>query len=63
MLSALYASLFYAATAVLAGGVAWRVIEYVRAPAPLRIPTTPAPMTRAGSARRVAREVVLFASL
>ena len=63
MLSALYASLFYAATAVLVGGVAWRVIEYVRAPAPLRIPTTPAPMTRAGAAGRVAREVVLFESL
>jgi len=63
VLSALYASLFYAATAVLVGGVAWRVIEYARAPAPLRIPTTPAPMTRAGAAGRVAREVVLFESL
>lgn len=63
MLSALYASLFYAATAVLVGGVAWRVIEYARAPAPLPIPTTPAPMTRAGAAGRVAREVVLFESL
>lgn len=63
MLTALYASLFYAATAVLVGGVAWRVIEYARAPAPLPIPTTPAPMTRAGAAGRVAREVVLFESL
>jgi nitrate reductase gamma subunit len=63
VLSALYASLFYAATAVLVGGVAWRVIEYARAPAPLPIPTTPAPMTRAGAAGRVAREVVLFESL
>ena len=63
MLSALYAGLFYAATAVLVGGLAWRVIEYARAPAPLRIPTTPAPMTRAGAAARVAREVVLFESL
>ncbi|HUJ85409.1 MAG TPA: respiratory nitrate reductase subunit gamma [Burkholderiales bacterium] len=63
MLTALYASLFYAATAVLVGGVAWRVLEYARAPAPLPIPTTPAPMTRAGAAGRVAREVVLFESL
>ena len=63
MLSALYASLFYAATAVLVGGVAWRVIEYARVPAPLRIPTTPAPRTHAGAAARVAREVVLFESL
>ncbi|HMA87548.1 MAG TPA: respiratory nitrate reductase subunit gamma [Burkholderiales bacterium] len=63
MLAALYASLFYAATAVLVAGVAWRVIEYARAPAPLRIPTTPAPMTRAGAAGRVAREVLFFESL
>ncbi len=63
MLAALYASLFYAATAVLVAGVAWRVLQYARAPAPLRIPTTPAPMTRAGAAARVAREVVLFESL
>jgi len=63
VLSALYAGLFYAATAVLVGGVTWRVIEYARAPAPLRIPTTPAPMTRTGAAARVAREVVLFESL
>jgi len=63
VLAALYASLFYAATAVLVAGVAWRVIEYARAPAPLRIPTTPAPMTRAGAAGRVAREVLLFESL
>ena len=63
MLSALYACLFYAATAVLAVGVAWRILEYARAPAPLKIPTTPAPMTRAGAAGRVAREVVLFESL
>ena len=63
MLAALYASLFYAATAVLVAGVAWRVIEYARAPAPLRLPTTPAPMTRAGAAGRVAREVLFFESL
>lgn len=63
MLSALYASLFYAATAVLVAGVGWRVLQYARVPAPLRIPTTPAPRTRAGAAARVAREVVFFESL
>jgi len=63
VLSALYACLFYAATAVLVAGVAWRIVEYARAPAPLKIPTTPAPMTRAGAAARVAREVVFFESL
>ena len=63
MLSALYACLFYAAAAVLAAGVGWRVLMYARVPAPLRIPTTPAPRTRTGAAARVAREVVLFESL
>jgi len=63
VLSALYACLFYAAAAVLVAGVGWRVLQYARVPAPLRIPTTPAPRTRAGAAARVAREVVLFESL
>jgi [DsrC]-trisulfide reductase subunit M len=63
VLSALYACLFYAAAAVLLAGVGWRVLGYARVPAPLKIPTTPAPRTRAGAAARVAREVLLFESL
>jgi len=63
VLSALYACLFYAAAAVWVAGVGWRVLQYARVPAPLRIPTTPAPRTHAGAAARVAREVVLFESL
>jgi nitrate reductase gamma subunit len=63
VLSALYACLFYAAAAVLVAGVGWRVLMYARVPAPLRIPTTPAPRTHAGAAARVAREVVFFESL
>jgi nitrate reductase gamma subunit len=63
VLSALYACLFYAAAAVLVAGVGWRVLQYARVPAPLRIPTTPAPRTHAGAAARVAREVVFFESL
>ncbi|OGA40618.1 MAG: nitrate reductase [Betaproteobacteria bacterium RIFCSPLOWO2_12_FULL_62_13] len=62
-LTVIYASLFYAATAVFAAGLAWRVYDYARTPAPLKIPTTPAPLTRMGAAGRVAREVVLFESL
>ena len=62
-LTIFYACLFYAATAVLAVGLAWKIAEYWRAPAPLKIPTTPAPATPAGAAARVAREVVLFESL
>ena len=59
----LFALLFYAATAVLAGGLAWRIADYARTPAPLKIPTTPAPTTRGGVAVRMAREVIFFESL
>ena len=53
----------YAAAAVLVAGVARKIVQYARAPAPLKIPTTPAPITRTGVAARLAREVVLFESL
>lgn len=58
-----YALLFYAATAVLVVGLALKIRRYARTPAPLLIPTTPAPTTRGGVALRLAREVVLFESL
>ncbi len=58
-----FAVLFYGAMAVFVAGVGWRVYEYARTPAPLKIPTCPAPTTRAGVAARMAREVVLFESL
>jgi [DsrC]-trisulfide reductase subunit M len=58
-----FAGLFYGAAAVLVAGVGWRVREYARTPAPLKIPTTPAPATRAGVAVRMAREVLFFESL
>jgi len=57
------ALLFYAAALVLALGLAYRIWTYARVPAPLKIPTTPAPTTRGGVAMRLAREVVLFESL
>ena len=44
-------------------GVAAKIRSYVRTPAPLKIPTTPAPTTSSGVALRLAREVVLFESL
>jgi nitrate reductase gamma subunit len=59
----LFALGFYAATAVLVGGLAWRIADYARTPAPLKIPTTPAPITRGGVAVRMAREVIFFESL
>ena len=59
----LFAALLYVATAVLVGGLAYRIRDYARTPAPLKIPTTPAPTTSGGVALRLVREVVLFESL
>jgi nitrate reductase gamma subunit len=61
--SIVFALLFYAATILLVAGLALRIVDYARTPAPLKIPTTPAPVTRGGVALRMAREVVLFESL
>ncbi len=63
MLAILYAILYYAATAMLVVGLALKIRKYARTPAPLKIPTTPAPITRRGVVLRMAREVVLFESL
>ena len=62
-LSVLYVLLFYAAIAVLIGGITNKVLQYKRVPAPLKIPVTPAPITRSGVAWRLTAEVVLFNSL
>lgn len=62
-LTVLYACLFYAATAILVGGLAYKIRDYSRTPAPLKIPTTPAPTTTGGVVFRMAREVALFESL
>ena len=58
-----FAMLFYAAAAVLIGGLAYQIYDYARTPAPLRIPTTPAPPHARGVVLRMAREVALFESL
>lgn len=63
MLTAAYAILFYAATALLLGGLAFKVRQYARAAVPLKIPTMPAPTTTSGVVLRMAREVILFESL
>jgi len=59
----LYAGLFYLATAILILGVARKIRIYHRVPAPLKIPTTPAPVTTSGVVARMFREVVFFESL
>ena len=55
--------LFYFALAVLLVGLARKIRQYWTTPAPLKIPTMPAPLTRRGVALRMAREVLLFESL
>jgi|TARA_B110000091_G_C13594800_1_gene382119 nitrate reductase gamma subunit len=62
-MSILFAILFYAATAILVFGVAYKVRKYIKTPAPLKIPTTPAPTTRAGVAFRMFKEITIFESL
>ncbi|MDO8933574.1 MAG: respiratory nitrate reductase subunit gamma, partial [Rhodocyclaceae bacterium] len=58
-----FAILFYAATALFIGGLAYKIYDFARTPSPLKIPTTPAPTTATGVAFRMAREVVFFESL
>jgi len=62
-LSVMFAILFYVATAIFVVGLARKIMQYARTPAPLKIPTTPAPVTQTGVVLRMAREVVLFSSL
>lgn len=63
LLTIAYTLLFYLASATLLAGLVYRIRLYARTPAPLRIPTTPAPTTRAGVYRRMFFEVALFNSL
>ena len=63
LLSTIFAVLFYLGTAVFVVGLAYRIRLYARTPAPLKIPTTPAPTTQSGVVLRMAKEVVLFESL
>lgn len=62
-LSIAYALLFYIATAIFLGGLIYRIRKYAKTPAPLKIPTMPAPTTQTGVALRLTREVVFFESL
>jgi nitrate reductase gamma subunit len=62
-LTMVYAYLFYFAALILVAGLVFKVVQYARTPAPLKIPTTPAPTTQTGVVFRMTREVVLFESL
>ncbi|GAB4213615.1 MAG: sulfate reduction electron transfer complex DsrMKJOP subunit DsrM [Rhodoferax sp.] len=63
VLTLTFAVLFYVATVIFVVGLARKISAYLNTPAPLKIPTTPAPTTAAGVRWRMLREVVLFESL
>src|SRR3989338_7092670 len=62
-MSTFFALLFYLAFALFALGLGYKIYDFARTPAPLKIPTTPAPVNAGGVVLRMAREVVLFESL
>ena len=62
-MSVFYAALFTLAFIVLIVGLTKKIIQYSRVPAPLKIPVTPAPLTKGGVAIRLAKEAILFAAL
>lgn len=62
-MSTFFALLFYFAFTLFALGLGYKIYDFARTPAPLKIPTTPAPVNTGGVVLRMAREVVLFESL
>lgn len=62
-MSSLVAILLYLAFLVLALGVGYKIYDFARTPAPLKIPTAPAPASNSGVVLRMGREVVFFESL
>ncbi len=63
LLTIAFTLLFYFATATIVVGLVYRIRLYAKTPAPLRIPTTPAPTTQAGVVKRMFFEITLFNSL
>jgi nitrate reductase gamma subunit len=62
-LTIIFAALFYAATAIMIAGLVNKIMQFAKTPAPLKIPTTPAPTTQTGVVLRMFREVAFFESL
>ncbi|MEN8174477.1 MAG: respiratory nitrate reductase subunit gamma [Pseudomonadota bacterium] len=62
-LTGAFAFIFYAAFVLLVWGLGRKIYIFAKTPAPLKIPTTPAPTTRTGVVMRMFREVVFFESL
>ncbi len=62
-LSVVFTVLFYLAFLLFVVGVARKIVIYGKTPAPLKIPTTPAPTTKLGVVWRLTKEVTVFQSL
>lgn len=62
-LTVAFAILFYAAFALFVIGVGRKIYVFAKTPAPLKIPTTPAPTTQSGVVFRMFKEVFFFESL
>ena len=62
-MSTLYAVLFIASTIIMVALLVRKIHQYSTTPAPLKIPTTPAPKTKGGVVLRMAKEVIFFAAL
>ncbi len=58
-----FSAILYITLAVFVIGTLRKILRYASTPAPLKIPTTPAPTTRSGVVMRLGREVVFFESL
>lgn len=63
MIGIIYGVLFYLAIVILIAGLVVKIRTYAKTPVPFKIPTTPAPVTKAGIVGRQAKEVLFFASL
>ena len=63
ILSFTVAAIFYLAFFIFAYGLISKILQYKNTPAPLKIPTMPAPTTQAGVVFRMYKEVVFFESL
>lgn len=63
LLSKFIAVVFYFAFAILFIGLIRKIMQYASTPAPLKIPTMPAPITKLGVGYRMLKEVVIFESL
>lgn len=59
----IFALLLYASATFMVVGLLYKTYIYAKTPQPLKIATTPAPMTRMGVAWRITKEITVFSSL